>query len=143
MSKLHVADLEITEFIWRRIDSYPNFNMCIGWKDEDGPIGGFIIHGYTGRGGSCRVHYAGKPGWLTRQKLSQMAAYLFTHLDCNRIYGEVPASKVGVLEIDKKIGFMEIARLGGYFAGGETCVLLELKREDCRWLDRRQAGIAA
>ncbi len=143
MSKLLVADLEITEFIWRRIDSYPNFNICIGWKDDDGPIGGFVLHGYTGPGGSCRIHYAGRSGWLTRQKMSALAAYVFTHLDCSRAYGEVPASKTKILEIDKKIGFVEIARLEGYYTGGETCILLEMKREDCRWLDRRQVGIKA
>jgi len=135
MSRPYVSDPQLTEWLWRKIGSYPPICVSVGWKDDAGnPIGGFLIQSYTGDGGSCRTHFAGERGWITRGRLRIMAGYLFNFLGCTRVYGEVAASDTDTIELDKRIGFRELVRLPGYFAGGEDCVLLEMTRENCRWL---------
>ncbi len=136
MSNIAVADIRMTEFLWRRIGSYPPTSYSVGWFLDGEPLGGFIIDRYTGKGGSCGVHYAGKPGWITRQKLQQITAYLFDQLECEVIYGVVEASNQVVIAIDKKIGFRELVLLKGHFSGGVDGMLLEMRRGDCRWLDQ-------
>ncbi len=136
MSELVIADMEMTEFLWRRIGSYPPTSYSIGWFKDGAPLGGFIIDRYTGKGGSCWTHFAGESGWITRHKLRQVAEYLFNHLECGVIYGVVEASDLVVIALDKKIGFHELALLKGHFSGGVDGMLLEMKRDDCRWLDQ-------
>ncbi len=136
MSHIIVAEAGMTEFLWRRIGSYPPTSYSVGWVNDEGPIGGFIIDRYTGKGGSCWTHFAGKPGWITRHKLRQISEYLFDHLECGVGYGVVEASDQVVIDIDKKIGFRELTLLEGHFSGGVDGLLLEMKRSDCRWLAR-------
>ena len=134
MSELVVADIKMTEFLWRRIGSYPPTSYSVGWYRAGEPLSGFIIDRYTGKGGSCWTHFAGKPGWITRQKLKQISTYLFIHLECGVVYGVVEASDQTVIDIDKKIGFRELVMLKGHFSGGVDGLLLEMKRDDCRWI---------
>lgn len=133
MSDLFVANPKLTEFIWRRIGSFPPTSYSVGWMQDGEPLGGFIVDRYTGRGGSCWIHFAGLPGWLTRQKMEQLAAYVYGHLDCGVAYGVVEADNQAVISIDRKVGFKAVFPLVGHFAGGKDGLLLEMKREDCRW----------
>jgi hypothetical protein len=141
MSQPLVANLEITKFIWSRIGTYPPTSYSVGWLGADGtPIGGYIIDRYTGKGGSCWSHMAGKPGWLSRHKLHAFARHVFDHLKCSVVYGVVDVGDRDVIEIDKKLGFRELVVLKGHFAGGVDALLLELRPETCRWIAARPAA---
>jgi len=136
MSAPRIADPEMTEFLWRRIGSFPPMSYSVGWFRDGKPLGGFIVDRYTGKGGSCWTHFAGLPGWITRQKLTQIARYVFDHLQCGVVYGVVERTDISVLTVDKKIGFHVLTVLEGHFAGGVDGLLLEMKRSECPWLRR-------
>lgn len=132
---LRVQDPELLEWVWRRIGSRPPSMVCIGWRDTNGePVGGFIFERYTGRGGSVRMHYAGRPHWLTARRLRQVAEYVFVHLDCSVAYGEVDAGDAKVRRIDERLGWELVVVLKGALAGGRDMALYEMRRENCRWL---------
>ncbi len=134
MSTFSVGDEGILDWINAEMGDTPG-RIVLGWRDDTGePLGGFLIEGYTGKGGSCRIHFAGRPGWLTRDKLSVLGRYVVGHLGCARAYGHVAAGDVGVLAIDKRLGFEVVCTLKNYFPDDDL-VILELTREGAeKWL---------
>jgi RimJ/RimL family protein N-acetyltransferase len=105
------------------------------WTENDGaPIGGFAVEGYTGKGGSCYIHFAGNLGWITRQRIRSWAEYVFDHLECSIVYGMVVADDKDVIAIDKRIGWSEIMVMPNFFSGGKDGLLLSMRREECKWI---------
>lgn len=141
MHEIFVGDIELTKWFWTTLGSAPPFPMVVGWRDEHGePVGGFAVDHYTGPGGSCSVHFAGRPGWITRKKLVQWAGYTFDHLKCQVAFGYVSETQPDVIDLDKRIGYSEVGRLEGYFSDGSACILLQIRRDDCWWW-RESRGI--
>lgn len=49
--------------------------------------------------------------------------------------GAVPANNAKALKFDKHIGFTEVCRIKDAYDVGVDIVLLEMRRETCRWLN--------
>lgn len=47
----------------------------------------------------------------------------------------VPANNTKALSVDKKIGFKEVTRLKDAFKQGVDYVLLEMRKEDCKYFN--------
>lgn len=64
----------------------------------------------------------------------------FIDLDRRIVYGQVLSNNPRALALDLHLGFREVARLRDAWAPGVDKIWLEMRREDCRWLDVRRAA---
>ena len=79
---------------------------------------------------ACFIHVAfDTPHSLTRSLLKASLRYAFESVGVKAIYGLTPKDFDRAIKFNKRVGFKQI---------GETvdCVLLELRREDCRYLTK-------
>lgn len=107
-------------------------DTCIAHVDERGLRGGNIYNGFTGA--SMNVHMAGfDPHWASIDMLWVGFHYPFIQCGCKKLFAQVPSWNSRALEIDKKLGFKEEARIKDVFPEGDL-VVLAMKREDCKWL---------
>jgi len=77
---------------------------------------------------SCFMHVAfDTPHSLTKKLLKAAFEYPFESIGVKAIYGLTPKDFDKAIRFNKKIGFKQIAET-------VDCVLLEMRREDCRYL---------
>lgn len=118
----------------------PEVDQVISVTSQGKLLGGNIFTGYTGA--SIQTHTAGfVPGWANRDFLWAIFDYPFNQLGCKKVFGQVPEYNTRALEIDMKLGFKIVARIEDVFPDG-ACLVLELAREDCRWLNLKPRGLA-
>jgi hypothetical protein len=90
---------------------------------------------------SIGVHMAGfVPGWANRDFLWVAFDYPFVQLSVKRVFGQVPESNKLALEVNRKLGFKEVARISGVFPCGDL-VVVSMHRDECRWLRLRPTGL--
>ena len=66
-----------------------------------------------------------------------MSNYMFNECGLNCVYGMVPANNEKALQITSHIGFVVKSTLEEAFAVGVDYLLLELTRENCRFVDQK------
>lgn len=66
--------------------------------------------------------------------LREVFGYVFTHADRQVALGLVPAKNEKALKFDRKLGFVEIFRIKQGYAEDEDMVILELRKENCKWI---------
>lgn len=99
-------------------------------------LGGSVYENYTGR--SIAMHTAGfVPKWISRDLLWVSFHYPFIQLDCEYIFGQVPAHNLKALAFDLKLGFKEIVRIEGVFPEGDV-IVMRMHRDECRYLAPRK-----
>lgn len=104
--------------------------------------GGSIYQNYTGEGGSIGMHTAGlRPRWVNRDLLWVTFDYPFNQLKVSRIFGQVPSDNQAALGFDFNLGFRELLRVEGVFPDADM-VLVQMLREECRWLHIKPKGLA-
>lgn len=64
----------------------------------------------------------------------EVAEYVYVHADRAIMYGLVPSDNKRALKLNKNIGFTEVARLKDAVNFGIDMVILELRKNDCRFL---------
>jgi RimJ/RimL family protein N-acetyltransferase len=94
---------------------------------DDGEIAAAVAFGsWTAQ--SCFIHVAfDTPHSLTKGLLKATFQYPFESIGVKAIYGLTPKDLNKAIRFNKKIGFKQIAET-------VDCVLLEMRREDCRYL---------
>lgn len=103
-----------------------------------------IVRGAVGfdawLGNAAQMHIALDSPIALRALLGPAFRYLF--VDCGKdvALGFLPSHNVRALKFDQHIGFREVYRLKDGAAPGDDMVLLELRREECRWLKEVQHG---
>lgn len=85
---------------------------------------------------ACNVHMAiENPMVIKYGFLHEIGHYLFNVRDRKRIFGLVPSNNAKAMRLDKHIGMSEIARVPNALAEGIDYVVLEMTREECRWIE--------
>lgn len=64
----------------------------------------------------------------------------FVGLDKKIVYGTVLSNNTRALALDLHLGFREVARLRDAWSPGVDVIFLEMRRENCRWLNWRRAA---
>jgi len=123
----------------RGVDISPSEDLrLIAHSDSRGQIDAVVAYnGWTYR--VCSMHVAGDGGrWIDRQMLRVCFDYAFNQGDRVAVYGQVASNNEAALRLDKHLGFREVHRICDAVSNGVDLVILEMRREDCRWLrDRR------
>lgn len=95
-------------------------------------VGMVAFDGWTDN--SVVVHMAAEFPAVWRRLLPAACRYAFIQSGRGVVLGSVRASNVAALKLDMHFGFREIARVRDGYAVGDDMVLIEMRREECRWL---------
>lgn len=110
---------------------------AIGLEDDGVLIAGMVVESYV-RNARCCVHLAGEGRrWLNREYLQFCCRYMFDQLKCRVVLGLVNADNEDALRFDRHFGFRDLCVVKDG-AGDCDLIVLELRREWCRWLDIRR-----
>jgi RimJ/RimL family protein N-acetyltransferase len=75
--------------------------------------------------------------WCSRPFIRACFEYPFLRNSLDFVYGMVEADNERALDFERRLGFVEEARVRGWFARGTTRVdgvMMVMRRESCRWL---------
>ena len=89
----------------------------------------------------CQVHmWIKNPMVLRHGWLEEIFNYIFN--TCNRsvIIGLVPGDNAKALKLNKHVGYEEVYRIKDGFNVGVDYVIMEMRREDCRWINLEEAA---
>lgn len=101
--------------------------------DGDGAVrGGVLYCAWTEN--SVQVHMATSTPIAWRSLLHAAFAYPFQEAGRGVLMGLIRGSNVKSLAMAQHLGFEETHRVVDGYAKGEDLVLIELRRESCRWL---------
>lgn len=85
---------------------------------------------------SCSTHMAiDSPRVLRHGFLQEVAHHLFIVCGRSNVIGVVPAGNSRALRFNEHIGFKEIARIPNGFDVGTDFVIMQMTKEDCKWLE--------
>jgi hypothetical protein len=85
-------------------------------------------------GKTCCMHTViQRPDMVTRRIVRESFAYPFQTCGCNAVIALVDSVNEAALSFDKKLGFVEVARVPGGGIDGDL-IILQMLRGDCRWL---------
>jgi RimJ/RimL family protein N-acetyltransferase len=101
--------------------------------DREGNIAGMV--GYDGwTDNSVSMHIALDNPAALRHILRPAFGIPFVEFGKGVVFGTVLSTNEKALKLDKHVGFREVARLKDAWAKGVDAVVLEMRREDCRWI---------
>ena len=103
-------------------------------ENECGHFQGCAIFGHWSPS-SVQAHVIVENPMLLRHGfLEEAARYVFITCDRGVIIGLVPSNNEKALKLDAHIGFKEVGRVRDGHDFGVDTVIMELRRENCRWL---------
>lgn len=104
-------------------------DMPMGMDDVTVAVG---YNGFIGR--TCCMHVViDRPESFTRKILREAFEYPFVRCGCEAVIGLVDSVNEAAVEFDKRIGFVEVARIAHAGLEGDL-VILRMLRSECRWL---------
>jgi len=99
-------------------------------------VAAVVIDSWTNT--SVQVHsYIGNPYVLRRGFAEAVFSAIFVHAGKRVAIGTVPANNAKALKFNTHMGFTELCRIKDGFDVGVDYVIMEMRRESCRWIDRR------
>lgn len=101
--------------------------------DADGVTRGVVAFDLWSHN-SAHAHVALDAPVAARPLLRAAFEYAFCQADKGVLIGMVSADNERALKLDQSLGFREVARVRDGRAVGVDLVILELRREDCRFL---------
>lgn len=132
------------EKLWAWLDSRIKLDYSADFRAIGLVVGDCLtaVIGYNGfNGRSCLMHSAiDDPSAITRTFVQEMFRYPFEQMGLTHVLAVVASDNTRALEIDLRVGFREVHRLNGAGLSGADLIILEMKREDCKWLRRSIDG---
>lgn len=105
--------------------------------DAGGRVVGFVgFDGWTP--GAVWMHVTVDAPGACRGLLRAAFSYAFEETGRTVALGSVRAGNAASLRLAQRLGFRECGRLRDAWAPGEDVVLLEMRRESCRWLEAKR-----
>ncbi len=124
-------------------------HLCIGPSfraleavTEDGRILGMVgFDSWTPN--SVSMHVALERPTAARHLIRPAFGIAFVEFDRKVVFGTVLGNNPRALELDLHLGFREVARLRDAWEPGVDTVILEMRREECRWINHGKIRKAA
>ena len=111
--------------------------QAIAAINDDGEIAGMV--GYDGwLPGGCQMHVAldDPRALLTLRHVA--FGIPFEQIGLAFVVAPVASNNLRALDFDKRLGFREKTRFADAFGRGVDLVLLEMRREHCKWIRQRR-----
>lgn len=103
-------------------------------------IGVVAFNGFCGN--VCSVHLAGDGNWVSREFIRKVFDYPFRQLNLVAIVAPIAATNERALRFDKHFGMREVHRIKDGWEAGVDLILLEMRKEDCRYLEEENHELA-
>jgi hypothetical protein len=137
---IYGADQEIARWVGRQI---PNYTVTPDAKSLGVVKGGRIVAGVTyercnGFHVEASIAAVSGSAWADRRTLFDLFAYPFLQLGVEVVTVLVAMSNLESLNLATKLGFDPVAHLPFVAWDGSPLVILQMKRDQCRWLDYGQ-----
>ncbi len=85
---------------------------------------------------SCSTHMAiDNPAVLRHGFLQELARHIFITCGRSNVIGLVPSTNARAMRFNEHIGFREIARIPDAIADGIDYVVMQMTRDECKWLE--------
>ena len=108
---------------------------AFGWERDGDLVAGVLVYGWTGP--AAWIHVAGDGRrWLTRGFARVVCNYVFRDMGCDRLLATAEASNGDSLQFMTRFGFTNVARLEGAARDGGPMLINQLRRVDCKYVDR-------
>ena len=107
--------------------------------DTNTTVGGCIMDNFTSNSVQCHFMVT-SPMVLKHGFLEECFDFVFNHIDRKFIYGMVPSDNEKALRLNAHMGFTEVLRLPEAFRDGVDYVVMQLRREDCKYLPKSEAA---
>ena len=107
--------------------------------DTNTTIGACIMDNWTQNSVQCHFMIT-NPLVLRHQFLECCYDFMFNSGNIARIYGLVPANNDKAVKLNTHMGFTIKARLEEAFEVGVDYLLMELKRENCKFIEQKKAA---
>ena len=112
--------------------------MAINVKTNE-PVGACLMDNWTQNSVQCHFMIV-SPMVLKHKFLDECFDYMFNTCGINRVYGLVPANNIKAVKINKNMGFTIKACLEEAYEVGVDYLLMEMKRENCRFIQQAEAA---
>jgi hypothetical protein len=107
--------------------------------DADKPVAACVMDNWTSN--SVQAHFMIEtPIVLRHGFLEECMDFVFNFADRKKMYGIIPASNEKIVKLTKHMGFTEKTRLEEAYAPGVDYVVMELKKENCKYLPEAKAA---
>jgi L-amino acid N-acyltransferase YncA len=83
---------------------------------------------------SAHVHVLVRTAAACRRLLAEALEYAFRHVGI--LLGVIRSSNERSLRLTRKVGFREVSRVVDGWQAGEDLIVFEMRREECRWIER-------
>jgi hypothetical protein len=101
--------------------------------NTDKIVGAVIFDNWTDN--SVQTHFIVTTPMLLRHGFLEYAyTFIFVEKGCKFMYGLVPSNNHKACTLNKHMGFTEKTRMTDAYADGVDFILMELKRENCKFL---------
>jgi hypothetical protein len=105
--------------------------------DETGRILAMVGYDHWGKpGGAVEMHVAVDDVRAVLPLRRPAFAYPFLEVGMGIAWGRVRSDNAKALRLDRALGFREVFRGEGWMAPGVDAVIMEMRRDECRWLRR-------
>lgn len=111
----------------------PQDSTALGWEKDGKLVAGVVFDLYNGASICIHVASDGSKRWMTREFRRICFDYAFNQAKVKKIIGIVPSNNVEALRFDRKLGFVEEARIADAHPQGDL-ILLTMTRQQCPWL---------
>ena len=135
------APPETWGFLVERVGVTPTPSArAIAVIDEPGRIRGMVLYdGWTENSVEAHMAVTAPAAW--RALLVPAFAYPFVQSGRGVLVGRIRESNVASLRMAMHLGFEVFARVRDGARVGEDLVLVQMRREDCRWLEPAARGV--
>lgn len=107
--------------------------------DTDTTVGACIMDNWTES--SVQGHFIiTNPMLLKHGFMECCANFVFVEKGLRRVYAMLPADNEKAVKLNKHLGFTVKAVLDGAFREGVDYLMMELKRENCGYIDQAEAA---
>ena len=104
--------------------------------DKNETVGACIMDNWTQNSVQCHFMLT-SPLVLKHKFLECCFNFMFVESNVAKIYGLVPADNLKAVKINKHMGFTVKARLEEAYEVGVDYLLMELKRENCKYVETK------
>jgi len=107
--------------------------------DTNETVGACICDNWTNN--SVQSHFMVSSSMVLKHGfVEECFDYIFNACERKYMYGFVPGNNTKALCLNKHMGFTELLRLPEAYADGVDYVVMELKRENCKYLPHTEAA---
>lgn len=134
------------EVLWAFINKRVGTPFSEDFRAIGAVIGGCLCavvayNGFTGR--TCFMHSAiDDPTAINRTFVKAIFAYPFLQCGRTHVLALVDSANLQALDINKRCGFREVLRLEGSGLEGQDLILLQMTRNECRWINGKEKHAA-